>query len=127
MFPSTPSIRGTNLSWVTSHPDYNLPRPLYEIAASHKIKASVEFQMLQPQTPFTFNIDARRPPGYVAFLDIMLHMYKSDPPDPIMRVTVAKRVHRQASVAHLSITHQEVADDQEAADIPADMEVSTLS
>lgn len=124
MLPSTASIRGTNLAWVDSHPDYRRHRPLYEIAAQYKMKTSVEFQMLHAQTPFTFNVHATQPPGHVAFLDIVLHLYRyTDGPHPTVRVTVAKRANHQASVAHLSLTHQEIADNEVAPDIPADMEV----
>jgi hypothetical protein len=118
MVSAIPSPRGTNLLGVRNHPWYCRNRHLYELDASYKINASVEFEITRDQPTYSFNISARRSKGSVAFLDISIRSYKWSPedPDPMITVTIGRTL-QHVTRDHLSITNQH------GSPVSADMEV----
>ena len=114
-----PRAHGTNLSGAYLHPLYDTNRRLYEIDATFKYNASVEFEMTQEQNTFSFDVDARRSPGYEAFLDIVINTYKWAPGDvnPVLEVTIGRTLQEDTPGNHISITCR----NQEP--VPAHMEV----
>ena len=94
------------------HPSYRELRPLYQVDAAHIMAANAEFtvdedhvyfrniEVPAEELTYSFDIDARRCEGYVAFISIKIRSIKPSAP---ITVTVRKRENDVAQFNRLSI------------------------
>jgi hypothetical protein len=106
------SSLGRAMVFNEDHPSYGDLRPLYEVDAARVMTATVEFTVDEDYSYFedikvpaeeltySFEIDARRSEGYVAFISIRIRSIKPSAP---ITVTVGKRTNNVAAFNRLSI------------------------